>query len=252
MADKFSIVIVCKNEVDTVEQLLNRISNLSDDIIIYDNGSTDGTLDKIQNYNVRIYQGEWLGYGKTKQEAVKLATYDWVLSIDADEIPDEELQAALKQISFSDNAVYEIKFKNFLGKKYLRWGEWGGDKHVRIFNKNFVNWNDAVIHEELIIQPTFTIHLLPGHILHYTMKDNGEYSHKMVNYALLNAEKYFALGKKATWVKRFLNPPFTFIKNYFFLLGFLDGWEGFVAARMTSFYTFLKYARLHELWQTKK
>jgi hypothetical protein len=69
-----------------------------------------------------------------------------------------------------------------------------------------------------------------------------------VHYALLNAEKYFEQGKRATWIKRRLSPTISFILHYFIQLGFLDGWEGFIAARMTSFYTFLKYARLQELW----
>ena len=73
----------------------------------------------------------------------------------------------------------------------------------------------------------------------------------MVRYALLNAEKYFAQGKKSSWFKRFINPQFSFAKHYIFQLGFLDGWEGLLSARMTAFYTFLKYARLHELWKGK-
>jgi hypothetical protein len=79
------------------------------------------------------------------------------------------------------------------------------------------------------------------------MHDVVEYSNKMVQYALLNAEKYYDQGKKSTALKRYINPLFTFIKHYIFQLGFLDGWEGLVSARMTAFYTFLKYTRLHEL-----
>jgi hypothetical protein len=83
------------------------------------------------------------------------------------------------------------------------------------------------------------------------MKDTVEYSQKMVSYALLNAEKYYRQGKNANWVKRYLASPFSFLKHYIFQLGFLDGWEGLLSARMTAFYTFLKYARLHELGKTE-
>ncbi len=93
---------------------------------------------------------------------------------------------------------------------------------------------------------------LPGYILHHTMKDTIEYSNKMVKYALLNADKYFAQGKKSSWFKRYINPQFSFARHYIFQLGFLDGWEGLLSARMTAFYTFLKYARLKELWEEKK
>ena len=250
MNNQFSIVIVCKNEEASIERVLQSIADLTDDVLVYDNGSTDDTLNILKRHHVRIYQGEWLGYGKTKKQAVNLAKHDWVLSIDADEAPDEELQNNLRKLSFPDsNTVYQIDFKNHLGEKHLRWGEWGKDTHIRLFNRNVVNWNEAAVHESLHIPSSVTIAKLPGAILHRTMKDTVEYSQKIVRYALLNAEEYFAQGKRSSWAKRYLSPQFSFFKHYIFRLGFLDGWEGLVSARMTAYYTFLKYARLHELWK---
>ena len=253
MKENFSIVIVCKNEEGNIERVLKSIVSLTDDILIYDNGSTDNTISILQQYGVRVHRGEWMGYGKTKKQAVSLAKYDWILSIDADEALDEELQNSLRTLEFkSNNNVYQLNFKNLLGEKHLRWGEWGGDKHIRLFNRQMVNWDEAVVHETLQIPTSATIIQLPGSVLHRTMKDTVEYSNKMVRYALLNAEKYFQQGKKASWTKRFISPQFSFAKHYFFQLGFLDGWEGLLSARMTAYYTFLKYARLHELWNERK
>ena len=53
--------------------------------------------------------------------------------------------------------------------------------------------------------------------------------------------------KKSTWLKMRLAAGFSFINNYIFKLGFLDGHAGYVCAKMTAHYTFLKYARLREL-----
>ncbi|MFL5787313.1 MAG: glycosyltransferase family 2 protein [Flavisolibacter sp.] len=248
MAELFSIVIICKNEANGIARVLESISKITDDIVVYDNGSTDGTIEIAKNYGVNVHQLEWLGFGKTKQKAVSLAKHNWVLSLDADEALDEQLQNELTRLNLSDpRIVYQIRFKNYLGNKYMKWGEWGGDKHIRLFNRDFVNWDDAKVHEQLVIGKDIKVEQLKGYILHHTMKDMIEYSNKMVQYALLNAEKYHQQGKKATWVKRHVNPVFSFINHYIFQLGFLDGWEGLVTARMTSFYTFLKYTRLHEL-----
>ena len=89
-------------------------------------------------------------------------------------------------------------------------------------------------------------------MLHRTMKDVNEYGRKMVQYAALNAEKYFQQGKKASWFKIRMSPGFTFINYYIFKLGFLDGHAGYICARMTAWYTFLKYARLRELWKNQQ
>ncbi|HEY0068034.1 MAG TPA: glycosyltransferase family 2 protein [Flavisolibacter sp.] len=250
--NRISIVIVCKNEAGNIEKVLDSIRGISDDVVVYDSGSTDGTIDILKSYGVRLHQGGWMGFGKTKQFAIGLAKYDWILSIDADEAPDQKLAAELKEWEPEDErTVYDIRFKNYLGEKHLRWGEWGSDTHIRLFNRKLVNWNEAPVHESLIMPEGVKVRKLQGSIIHRTMKDTSEYSQKMVSYALLNAEKYYRNGKRSTWLKRFFSPLFSFVKHYIFMLGFLDGWEGLLSARMTAFYTFLKYARLHELHSRK-
>lgn len=253
MNKNFSVVIICKNEKGNIERVLQSLVEVTDDIVVYDSGSTDGTLEVLQQFPVRVVEGPWMGFGKTKRHAVSMAYRNWVLCLDADEALDAALQQSLKNLHFEgDRIVYRLRFKNLLGEKHLRWGEWGGDRHIRLFNRTVVNWNEAIIHESLQIPPAVTVQLLKGYVLHRTMKDTVEYSNKMVQYALLNAEKYYAQGKKSTRLKRWVAPQFAFAKHYLFQLGFLDGWEGLLSARMTAFYTFLKYARLQELWEGKR
>ena len=243
-----SVVIICKNEEDVIGKTLQSIEGLCDDIIVYDNGSTDNTIEIIKQFNVRLHQETWEGFGKTKNKAVALAKYDWILSLDADESIDEDLKQSLLALKLTEiNDVYEIRFKNFLGNKYLKYGEWGGDKHIRLFNRKKTHWDDAPVHEELIIPEETTIKKIKGHVLHQTMKDINDYASKMVRYAMLNAEKYQQQGKKASWFRLRLSPGFAFFQNFFLRLGFLDGYAGYVCARMTAYYTFLKYAKLKEL-----
>ena len=195
-----------------------------------------------------MHEGSWEGFGKTKTKANQLAKYDWILSLDADEAADEELRQSLLQWNPGNDAiVYDILFKNFLGAKYLKYGEWGGDHHIRFFNKKFVQWDEAPVHEQLIIPANAVIKKLKGYVLHQTMKDIHDYAAKMVKYAMLNGEKYYKQGKKASWFKLRLSPGFTFFNYYILKLGFLDGHAGYICARMTAYYTFLKYARLKEL-----
>lgn len=250
---QLSVVIICKNEAHIIDKVLESLFGLTDNIIIYDNGSTDSTIEKVKSYPVRLERGDWEGFGKTKNKAIGLAKYDWILSLDADESIDEELKRALLDLTLDDEkTVYDLRFRNFLGKKPLHYGEWGKDHHIRLFNRKHVLWNDAPVHEELIIPPGFNIKKLNGLVLHFSMRDMNDYTLKMARYAMLNAEKYFGQGKKASWYRLKLSPGFTFIHNYIFRFGFLDGQAGFIAAKMTAWYTFLKYSRLKELWIKKE
>ncbi len=245
---EFSIVIICRNEAGTIERTLRSLEGLTDDIVVFDNGSTDGTQTIVRDFRVQLYEGGWEGFGKTRQKAVTLARHDWILSLDADESPDDELKRSLASWEpRHELVVYDLAFKNFLGKKWLRYGEWGGDHHIRLFNRKNVKFDDAPVHENLLLPPGAEVAKLKGFVLHQTMRDMEEYGRKMLQYAMLNAEKYHRAGKKASWWKIRFSPVFTFLNYYILRLGFLDGVEGYACAKMTAWYTFMKYARLREL-----
>ena len=245
---KLSVVIVCRNEAKVIEETIKSFSGLTDDVLVYDNGSTDGTQEIVKRTEAKLFEGSWEGFGKTKNKANTLAKYDWILSLDADEAIDDKLKKNLLDLDLSDELkVYEVRFKNFLGNKWLRFGEWGDDKHIRLFNRKKIKWNDADVHESLIFPAGTQIILLKGNVLHKTASGIEEYKQKMIRYASLNAKKYFKEGKKAGSLKMFSSAIFSFIKNYFFKLGFLDGSIGFYCARVNAYYTFLKYKKLNEL-----
>jgi glycosyltransferase involved in cell wall biosynthesis len=247
---KLSVVIVCRNEAGIIGKTLQSLQGLTDDIVVFDNGSTDDTLAVVKEFNVHLHQGSWEGFGKTKRKANSLAKYDWILSLDADESIDEQLKQSLLQLDLSDEkTVYDIPFRNFLGKKYLKFGEWGGDHHIRLFNRRQVNWGDAPVHENLVLPEGVSLKKIKGYVLHQTVKNMEDYAQKMVQYAMLNADKYYQQGRKSSWFRTRLSAGFTFFNYYILKLGFLDGYAGFVCARMTAWYTFLKYARLQELNQ---
>jgi glycosyltransferase involved in cell wall biosynthesis len=249
---KISVVIICKNEEEEIGRCLQSIEGLTDDIVVLDNGSEDDTKNIIRKSRARLIEASWEGFGKTKNKATKLAKYDWVLNLDADESIDEELKRELLNLPLNnDNEVFEIKFKNFLGNKYVRFGEWGGDKHIRVFNRKKANWNEARVHEGLMLPAGVQVKKLNGFVLHYTVRNVGEFAEKMRRYAILNAEKYFEQGKKSSWINIYAGPLFSFIKYYIFKGGFLDGWAGWTCAKMTSYYTFIKYARLLKLNKEK-
>ena len=247
----FSIVVSLR-DAGKLHRCIDTYTKVTNDIVLYDNGNTNDVAGIAAQNGARHIKGPWQGFGKTKNAANTHATYDWILSLDSDEALDEELIAFLRSIEINDpKTVYEFNFKTFLGNKWIRFGEWGTDRHIRMFNRHHVKWNDAEVHEQLILPADHRIVKAKGNILHYTVENVEEYSKKMEQYAQMNAREYFARGKKISGAKKYLSSVFSFLRNYIFRRGFLDGHEGLVCAKMTAHYTFLKYKLLEDLNQKK-
>ncbi len=246
----FSAVIITKNEAHIIGQTLQALQSVTDDIIIVDSGSTDETLAICVQFNARVIQTAWHGYGINKNMGIDAAKYDWILSLDADEVVDDVLQQSLQKLIFKEkNTVYNIRFKTFFCNRWIKHGEWAGDEHIRLFNREMVRWNEALVHENLQIPANAITITLKGFIKHFTVNSLEEYINKTLVYARLNAQKYHQQGKKASWIKLRLSPQFSFIYYYLLRLGFLDGWEGYLIAKTNAWYTFLKYAYLKEINQ---
>jgi glycosyltransferase involved in cell wall biosynthesis len=248
MNPAISVVIICKNESHIIARTIAAAQQVSEDVVVVDSGSTDGTQQIVTSSGARLIETGWEGYGINKNKGVAAAKNDWILSIDADEILDDALIQTLNTLSFTDpSTVYNIRFRAFLGDAMIRFGEWSNDQHIRLYNRTYVAWNEAAVHEGLIFAADTKKTTVKGFIHHYTSRNIQDFAAKTVNYAMLNAEKYHRQGKKASWLQCRIAPAFSFVKNYLFRLGFLDGEAGFTVARMNAWYTWLKYVRLREM-----
>jgi len=243
-----SVVIITKNEADIIAKSINAAKLITDDIIVIDNDSADGTEDIALANGCRVYQKNWGGYGANKNKGSDLAKYNWILSIDADEVPDMELVLALYDLKLDDEqVVYDIKFNSFFGKKRIRFGNWGRDHHIRLFNKKLVKWSEPLVHETLVLPAQIKVAQLSGGINHYSVKDSFECDTKAVYYAKLSAAKHYQNGKRAGFANMYLSPFFNFFRNYILLLGFLDGREGWVIAKTIYKNRWLKYHYLNQM-----
>ncbi|MDO9513398.1 MAG: glycosyltransferase family 2 protein, partial [Elusimicrobiota bacterium] len=133
---KVSVIVIALNEEARIGDCLESIK-WADEIIVVDTGSSDGTVDICKKYTDKISQSEWLGFGPLKDFAVSKTSNEWVLNIDADERVSDELRDEILALSSNPAiAAYDIPFHNFFMNRRLRFGGLGGEKHIRLFNKN--------------------------------------------------------------------------------------------------------------------
>ena len=243
-----SVIIITKNEAVNIKDCITAARLITDDIVVVDSGSEDGTIEIIQSENVKLIQLPWKGFGFARNAAAEASKNDWILAIDADERVTPELVHSISDIlPPSPSDLYGFKRQNYFMGKRIRFGKWGKDTTYRLYNKQIISWDLTPVHESLVGNNIERKLLKGAFIKHYPVRKLTENTNKTYKYAKLNADKYFSQGKKATIIKRFLSPAFDFLQSFIFFLGFLDGKMGFIVSYSNAKYTWLKYKYLHEM-----
>jgi glycosyltransferase involved in cell wall biosynthesis len=245
-------VIITFNEEKNIARCLDAVVSVADEVIVIDSFSTDNTATICEKYPIRFVRQSWRGYGAQKNFGMSLATYDYVLCLDADEVLSAELQQAiLHQKEKGFNGAYALKRINYYYGKFIRHGLEYPDKKIRIFNRQIVQWNNNLVHETLMHLPPKAPATLSGDLYHYTFETVESHMKKMNEYTSLAAENMFRRGKKAPVAKIVFSPTFTFIKGYFLRLGFLEGLHGWILAYVNAYTTFIKYVKLWQLHRNR-
>ncbi|QSZ41325.1 glycosyltransferase [Sulfurimonas aquatica] len=238
-----SCVIIVKNGESTLKEVLSSLNDF-EDIVLYSNNSTDKTDEIAREFsNVNLIQGDFLGFGETKNIAATYAKNDWVLSLDADEIVSHEFAATLQNISLDEKKVYSMLRVNYYKQTQIKYC-WGNDIIVRLYNKNMTSFTAKKVHEKIITE-NFGIEKLTGIVKHYPYATVTDFIVKLDRYSTIYAEDN--VGKKSSSpLKAILNAQFSFFKTYFIKRGFLDGYAGLIIAFSHMATNFYKYIKLYE------
>jgi len=93
-----SIFIITRDEADRIGATLAAVRGLSDDIVVVDGGSTDGTQALAERLGARVIHRDFEGFGPQKRFAEECCRHDWVLNLDADEVAQPQLVAAISAL----------------------------------------------------------------------------------------------------------------------------------------------------------
>lgn len=251
MSFPLSVVIITKNEAHNIETCINSV-RFAEDIVVLDSGSVDETREIAAKLGARVFNEEWRGFGPQKRRAVELAKHDWVLSLDADEALDIEAQDFIKgfaerEISENSPAAYRLARESFHLGRWIRHGGWSPDYQIRLFDRTRANWNNAVIHEKVVV--TGKLATAKGKIKHWVFTNLAHQIDTNNRYSTLGAEALYAGGVKFSLLKLIFKPWSKFIETYFFKGGFRDGLPGFIISVGAAYSVFLKFSKLWELEQ---
>jgi hypothetical protein len=190
-----------------------------------------------------------LGYSEQKNLANRIATYDWILSVDADEAISEELKMSILKIKESDtddNVVFSFnRLNNYCGK-WIHHSGFYPDKKIRIWNRNIGKW-EGLIHEVIKFDRKVKEQHLKGDLLHFSYSKPEDFEKQLFKFAEMRAQHYFEKGKKNASLLSIISPIYYFIQHYIIRLGFLDGKEGLTMCMVGAKATRHKYRKLKEI-----
>jgi glycosyltransferase involved in cell wall biosynthesis len=245
---KISAIAITLNEEAALPAYIESLY-FADEIIIVDSKSIDKTLDIAKiNEKITVYQREFDNFSAQKNFAISKANHDWVVFFDLDEEITKPLASEIITTLKNPKAVayYVNREFHFMGKR-IKYSGLQNDNVVRLFDKNYCQYNSNLVHEVLEVDGETAI--LKNRLPHYTYKDFDNYTSKMHRYSELQAQMLYKKGKKPTGYHFFFRPWYRFMSQYFLRLGILDGKEGFILAYTSAFSVFKRYVHLWLLYR---
>lgn len=243
-----SVVIITFNEEANIGRCLDSVREIADDVVVLDSFSSDRTCEIAAAKGARVFRQKFAGHIRQKNDALIHARFPHVLSLDADEAPDEELKDAIRKIKqdFSMDGYRFNRLTSYAGQ-WIRHGGWYPDTKLRLWDRRKGQWAGTDPHDRFEMDAGSQIGKLPGNLLHYSYADREAHRRQSEKFSESAALAMFRQGKKAGFSKRFLSPVFRFFYSFFFKAGFLEGKAGLDIAWISAQASYKKYRKLHQL-----
>ena len=248
-----SVAIITRNEERNLARTLESVK-FADEIVVVDTDSTDRTVAIAESYGAKVFNRPWPGFAGQKNFAIQQCTGDWILSLDADEELSPELQTQMRVLlpTYPPVDAYFLNRRNLFLNRWIKHGGYYPDPKLRLFRRSAANFTapprfeDRPVHETIAFDGESSS--LDFDLIHHCYPTLEDYLEHMDRYSTLGAQLLVKQGRTSRNIFAFywnilLVPIFTFIYNFFFRLGFLDGRQGTLLHLYHSTYISWKYAK---------
>jgi len=257
MGVPLSVVIIAKNEASRIRECLESVYGWAGEIILADDQSSDQTKDIAREYTDKILSKKMAVEGSYRNWAYSQSTFDWVLSLDADERITPELQEEIASVLNSnlEAAAFTIPRKNFLGNYWLKWGGQYPSAQLKLFRHNQFRWEEVEVHPRAFLEGV-CLHLR-NPLVHYTYRNFEDFLAKLNRQTTLEAKKWIAVyrenPRKANYKMNLFHAVWRyedrFLRSYVRKQGWRDGFIGFMVSFLSALYQLISYAKY---WEMKK
>ncbi|MGQ7792688.1 glycosyltransferase family 2 protein [Faunimonas sp. B44] len=227
---RLSIFLITRNEADRLGATLAAVRGLSDDLVVVDSGSTDDTVAVAERYGARVIRHDWTGYGPQKRFAEEQCRHDWLLNLDADEIVQPDLAAAIERL-FRDGdpplKLYRIRIETvYPGRSRPRpLADYVAP--VRLYDRRAARYSPSLT-DDRVMDGGMESALLPGSVWHHSFRSFDHIGEKLTRYADLQArEKAPGRSRAKLRLRLLTETPMHFLRYYVGRRHFTGGIDGF-------------------------
>lgn len=262
-----SLLVPCKNEEINLERCLNSVSWVDESFVV-DSQSSDRTCEIAEKLGAKVVQFHYSGgWPKKKNWALENIpfSHEWVLILDADECLPSEAEKEIKNIVTNSHLKHSGYWINrryfFMGKplKHAYFPNW----NLRLFKHKLGRYEkitelstdsgDHEIHEHVVVKGTTgRLNSIMDHHAFPTIDSFVEKHNRYSNWEAVvetsskddeTSLQHDRVKGKRRLRKIFRKLPFRptlrFLYVYLWQGGILDGWPGYVFARLHAQYEFL-------------
>lgn len=145
-----SAVMIVKDEEEVLDECLAALVPFVDEVVVYDTGSTDRTVDIARSHGVVVVEGYWNDhFGDARNRALEHATSDWVIQVDADEVMEGDVDAWRRQL---DTDPYDQISITIISTAHRGSTTGLTTQPSRIFRRGYYRWTGA-LHEYPLALP---------------------------------------------------------------------------------------------------
>ena len=244
-APTLTAAIIALDEADHLAELLPRLDWV-DQVVLVDGGSRDATRSVARAHGCRVVSRTFDTFARQRNEALRLARGDWVLSIDADERPTPALVDEIRQkIATTQWSAFRLPIRSWIFGRRLRRSGTQDDLPVRLFRRRAARWTGDV-HE--VLQVRGRVGRLDHWLEHHTLKNLEEFRAKMHRYTNLAAEARVAAGIRPRWHARYVAPIGETARRLLWKQGILDGPAGWKFCLLSGMSEWVLARRHRQLW----
>ncbi len=250
---RISACIMAADDAEGLERCVKALPFVDEICVLLDARHGDACAAVAEAHAHRIERHAYAGDVDQRSRSLDMATGDWALALDPDEVvsaplAEEIVHAVLAAPPGVDG--FELDRVTWHLGRWIEHGDFHPDWKLRLVRSDRARVVGLDPHGRIVVDGR--VERLRGRLEHYSYRDLADQVQRMVFFSGEAARALHAQGRRAGFSHLALRPLWRFFRGYVLKQGFRDGWPGFIVAAVTSFYVFLKYARLWELGRRRR